>query len=255
MRRFTAALLALPLSLLIACTGKAGGECANNSDCSEGQACVDEACEDVDCVTSADCDIQQYCTEDYSCKLGCDGDDDCLAGQSCDMGTHQCEAYGCRDTQLDCDYGEKCDSTTGQCYVDDEDLCQTTCDIFNPRCSGGDACIATAYVGECDAGRGDVGCPANSPCAIVEVDTSSTCDFFGFPDDSACPSGWYCDYLEASTGRVDYYCHKDYCIESQCLPTCDQSEDCPRGFDCSDLGDGTNACFADCEYLTSEGLL
>ncbi len=134
---------------------------------------MDEACADVDCVTSADCDIQQYCTEDYSCKLGCGGDDDCLAGQSCDMGTHQCEAYGCRDTQLDCDYGEKCDSTTGQCYVDDEDLCQTTCDIFNPRCSAGTPASPPPMWANATPAAA-MGCPANSPCAIVEVDTSST---------------------------------------------------------------------------------
>ncbi len=251
-------LLALPLAalpLLSACGGEKAAACADNVDCEDGQACIDEECQDVTCLTSADCEIQQYCDADFECSAGCSIDDDCLAGQSCNTDTNQCQAYGCRNTQLDCNYGEQCDVTTGQCYVADEGLCTATCDIFSPNCGGDSECVAMEYVGDCDAGDGDRGCPANSPCAIVEVDESDTCDWFGFPDDSACPSGWACDYLETSSGRLGYYCHDDQCIESQCFPSCDSTADCPRGFDCLDLGDGSKACFADCTWLTDNGHL
>jgi len=252
MRALRLLLAALPL--LVACSGDKV-VCGSNADCDEGEACVEEECTDVTCLTSADCDIQQYCDADFECSAGCDADADCLAGQSCDGATNQCSAYGCRDTQLDCDYGEMCDVTTGQCYVEDEGLCEQTCDLFSPNCGGDSTCIPTQYVGDCDAGNGDAGCPSNSPCAIVEVDESGTCDWFGFPDDSACERGWNCDYLETGSGRIGYYCHLDYCIESQCFPSCDNTGDCPRGFDCQDIGGGDAACFADCDYLTSEGYL
>lgn len=246
--------LLLPMAGLTGCQSKAL-PCGNNADCGDGQACIEEECVDVTCLSSADCEIQQYCTEGYTCEAGCDEDTDCAAGQSCDVESHSCNAYGCRDTQLDCAIGEVCDTTTGQCYVADDNLCASTCDYTNPRCDGADSCIPTSFVGACNVQNGNAGCPANSPCLIVEVDEARTCsDWLGFPDNSACPSGWYCDFL---SGYPEPMCHRDECVESQCLPSCTSTDDCARGFECVDVyGDGQDVvCYADCEFLNEEGLL
>lgn len=251
MGRLGIAFVAVALALA-GCGGTETGECVDNADCGDGQACIEEVCTDVTCLSSADCDIQQFCTTGFECASGCDQDADCFAGQACNTTSNQCEAYGCRDTQLDCAYGERCDVTTGQCYVA-EQMCSTNCDYFSPSCGAGQTCAISNFFGTCDAAAGS-GCPAGSPCAIIEVDEASDCGdpFFGLPDDSYCSTGWYCDYLDGYTAPK---CHRDQCVESYCSPTCATPDDCPRGFDCIDDGTGSGVCAADCEFLTSNGWL
>lgn len=250
MRLLKTVLLAAAVALS-GCSGEEATPCADNTACAEGQACIDEVCTDVTCLTSADCDIQQYCTGDFECASGCDQDADCFAGQACNTDANTCEAYGCRDTQLDCNYGERCDVTTGSCYVA-EQMCTNNCDYFSPSCPSNQSCAVSSLFGTCDAASGG-GCPSGSPCAIVEVDEGSNCgDFIGLPDDSECPSGWYCDYLD---GYTNPKCHRDQCVESFCSPTCTTPDDCPRGFDCIADSAGRGVCSADCEFLNENGWL
>jgi hypothetical protein len=110
--------------------------CVDNGDCGEGQACIVNVCEAVECFESKDCALQQKCDlATYSCVSGCDVDSDCMAGESCNAG--ECEPYGCRDTQLDCFIGEVCNLNTGTCDPAEGDHCKP--------CSGtGGQCGATA---------------------------------------------------------------------------------------------------------------
>ena len=118
--------LAWTLLFLAACagTGKAP-ECQDNADCNN-QACVENQCVDVDCLSSADCSLKEYCHgEDFVCTSGCSEDTDCLAGEMCDVESNTCEPYGCRETELDCPVGDFCNQNTGECYDDPEGTCNT----------------------------------------------------------------------------------------------------------------------------------
>ena len=49
------------------------GECQDNSGCSGIQACVDNACVDVSCLSNQDCPLGQFCDPDtdWTCVDGC----------------------------------------------------------------------------------------------------------------------------------------------------------------------------------------
>ena len=115
-------------TIVSACAG--GGEpiaaCVDNGDCSEGEACLLDVCEPVQCLSSTQCGIREYCDDEtYVCRAGCLEDTDCRAGEACNTGTNTCEAYGCRDTQLDCAIGETCNAVTGECVFDNSGHCDT----------------------------------------------------------------------------------------------------------------------------------
>ena len=79
--------LLLTICTALACTeapekAEEGGTCANSAECAEGQLCLKNECRDVDCLTSNDCDIEQYCSTEYACESGCENDNDCFAGDS-----------------------------------------------------------------------------------------------------------------------------------------------------------------------------
>jgi len=245
-----------------ACSVAPKTSCTSNGECAEKQICSDEGvCEDVGCTVSAECGINQYCNASYECAPGCGDDADCVAGQICNPSTKACEAYGCRDTQLDCNYGEFCDPTTRSCFAADQDLCGS-CNPNNAGSCGNGACYVNEVLDRtCNARNGDRDCASGSYCGIFEVDTSFTCDdWIGFPDDSQCPNGWYCDTLDPGTAPVGNYCHRDSCYTAACFYECGSDsrtdEDCPRGFQCVGLGAGAGeVCVADCAYLESNGFL
>ncbi len=215
-------LLLMALTWAPACnkdTSTAGAECANNADCGDAELCLSEVCTPVDCSTSADCSLEQYCDGQFLCADGCAADSDCLAGNTCDVETNTCEPYGCRSTELDCQYGETCDPTTGACVASTEPLCTS-----------------------CDVGAGNSACGQQGTCLIADV--GDTCN-----RDSDCEAGQYCDRL--STGSSSY-CHTDYCSQA-CNPL--EDDPCPRGFTCTDVGNGQNVCFGDCSYMLDNGLL
>ena len=134
--------------------------CVDNGDCGEGQACIVNVCEAVECFESKDCALQQKCDlATYSCVSGCDVDSDCMAGESCNAG--ECEPYGCRDTQLDCFIGEVCNLNTGYCDPAEGDHCKP--------CSGtGGQCGATAACYTFETG-------ATSGYCLEECQTTDDC--------------------------------------------------------------------------------
>lgn len=163
------------LFVFLTLAGCAGGgpECVDNGGCADGQACILEVCEDVQCLASADCNIREYCdTSTYVCRAGCADDLDCPAGESCDVATNTCEAYGCRDTQLDCAIGEICREVTGQCeYAHDGhcDRCEPSPWDDSGTCRNPDAVCGT-YDGvesfcfePCTQGAPDA-CPRGYEC-------------------------------------------------------------------------------------------
>jgi len=177
------------LALLLAFAGckqhGSSGDCVDDGDCAEGQACVNKACQVVDCVSTADCGIEQYCAKaDHTCVDGCEGDEDCPAGDSCDVGAHSCVPYGCRETQLDCDYGEVCNQDTHVCEKAQGPYCKT-CDPFS-------------------AG----GCGQHGTCYVIDYYYDAYCFVDCNPDlgSDACPRGYEC---QDATGLGDNVCFAD----------------------------------------------
>jgi len=212
-------------------------QCLDNGQCSDGQACIDEVCHDVDCLTSEDCDISQYCAANFTCKTGCKDNDDCLAGQVCDTSIRQCVEAGCEQTELDCHVGEVCDPVSGTCNADDA-TCEQTCHIYDsPNCGGGAQCFFSNIGDQCNNA---------SECASGE-----SCDEFVVSNDfctrnADCPQDSYCsEYFQC----VQKYCHADFCYQS-----CQTQDDCPAGFSCLNAGVG-NVCYGDCAYFTQNGYL
>ena len=175
---------------LSACDGGAAAlECVDNGDCSDGEACLLNACEPVQCLASAGCGIGESCvTETYVCRIGCVEDGDCRAGETCNTGSNTCESYGCRDTQLDCAIGESCNLVTGECVRDG----RGHCDMCDPDPWGFD------LRGTC-------------------IDRDAMCltfdglDFFCFQscsDNNPCPRGYICDDSQDfdGDGRNDPNC-------------------------------------------------
>jgi hypothetical protein len=233
----------MTLLFLFACTGASpSGDCLDNGDCVEGQACIDQTCEDVDCLTSADCPIAHVChPKQYVCVAGCADDDDCLSGQTCNAETHECVDAACRTTELDCHVGDVCDPVSGQCVEPDNPVCATDCHIYDrPSCPGGGTCIQSISGVECKNDN--------------ECDAGETCDLFLASDDfcytnSECPEGSVCSNFQCVVG----YCHQDYCYYG-----CDAQDDtsCAAGFQCVDFGAGYGElCYGDCGYYVSNGYL
>lgn len=205
-------LILLAMVLLAACfgrnsRGRRGGEaCFDNGDCNDEtdvgeeidlEACVDGECDDVDCLTSADCVVGQYCDNedgDYACREGCQSDGDCFAGQSCDEG--ECQDYGCRSTILDCDFNEICNEDTGVCEEASGLQC-TGCDpAANYRDDNGtptNVCDDTIGGNQFCGGDGSV-CAGEAGDAICWVG----CEAPGEPDQ--CPAGFSCGFATWTPG-------------------------------------------------------
>ena len=211
-------LLTVGLVGLLGCNNEKAPECVDNGQCPEGNACVQNACEEVSCLTSAECDINQFCNPFYECEGGCETSDDCTAGETCK--DHVCDVYGCRSTNLDCEYGEYCDTSSGECKTSSK-----------PHCESCDAAATSS-------------CGSNATCYIWEVD-DGTCT-----GDRDCEDGWYCDNIESATSKN---CHQDFCVVD-CDP--DDENACPRGFTCQDAtGLGAYGCIADCSFMIENGYL
>ncbi len=116
------AMIPLPpllLALLGACATGQDWVCSDHGDCGVGQACVEGACQDVECLDSSQCAYGRFCETDlsYTCVSGCQSDDDCLASQVCQEG--ECYTEPCRNADMDCWIGEFCDTGSGECYTDE----------------------------------------------------------------------------------------------------------------------------------------
>lgn len=232
------------LLFLFACSGGGLGapECVDNGECTEGQACIDQQCEDVECLTSTDCPIAHVChPKQYYCVPGCAEDEDCLAGQTCNSESHECVDAACRTTELDCHVGDVCDPVSGQCVEPANAVCETGCHIYNsPNCPGGGTCVQSLSGQTCNSAN--------------DCDAGETCDPFLTSTDTCwsdgdCPvDGSYCYFGQC----VADYCHVDYCYFK-----CDSSDDtsCAAGFQCDDFGTGSELCYGDCGYYVQNGYL
>ena len=208
--RYFSSLLAVGalVALVSSCSGRqTTAECYDTSQCpadvGELVACVDAACETVECLATSDCSLGQICdveNDRYECVQGCNTDTDCPAGFSCsDDGT--CAEYGCRSTLLDCDFGEFCNEATGQCESDDRPHC-TPCDTLGNNIDFGEI--------------------------------FDTCDDVITGNDSCGGPGAVC-----TTIAVGEIALTDSPI---CYVPCQGEGDCPMGFVCSELTFGSEGC-------------
>lgn len=128
----------LVVSWIGACDGvgldpRRGEPCFDQSHCASDvgflRACIDNYCQPVGCLSTADCGLGFVCdlqSEDRNCIAGCQATYDCPAGSNCVGG--QCIPYGCRTTVLDCAFGEVCNSETNECELAQGAYC-AACDI------------------------------------------------------------------------------------------------------------------------------
>lgn len=146
--------MTLFLSLMMAC--EPTPECVENTDCGQGQACITDTCQTVECMTSGVCTLGQYCDlETYTCQAGCGTDQDCWAGQTCGA-EGECVVPECTDSQRDCAVGEIC--TNGACLDDGG-----SCDSCSGGCPAGFSCWGGVYCMKTCVTQSD--CPAAFSCA------------------------------------------------------------------------------------------
>ncbi|MFH1469150.1 MAG: hypothetical protein ABIO70_32480 [Pseudomonadota bacterium] len=244
-------LLLAPLTACVISGPNSGpdGDCQDNSQCDVMQACLEGACEDVQCLVSADCPLHSFCTveaQTYTCREGCSSNDDCMAGENCDSDSHSCVAYGCRSTELDCPVGSTCNTATGQC-TDVAGLCTTSCDVgsMSDTCGGSASCQVGETAGECTRDR--------------DCDTGYLCDMFQVTSEE-CYTNQDCSIgtcYGAIPGFLAGACVQNLCHVDFCMPDCNTSQpNCPAGFSCESLGVGTQGvCWGACQWFLDNGYL
>ena len=232
---------------VLACTPSAeeakvssGLVCGNSSDCLEGELCVEQSCQIVDCATSLDCDLEEYCTSNYECVSGCNEDEDCFAGDSCNVASKECESYGCQDTVLDCGIGEFCNPMTAECFQDTRGHCQAYCswDDLVYGTTGYECVNFDMGTGSCttDISGNQSGCSGGSVC---------------YPNDTSDPTFQFGGQTQGTC--INFY-RAFYCDQSS------SQEQCPNGFMCTPLQytDGSQTdpvCLGDCEYFKENGFI
>ena len=223
------------------------GPCEDGDVCTEGDWCVDGACQPGDPVS---CDDENPCTAD-SCVPGdgclnepldgidCDTGDMCLTGGVCAGGT-------CVEQVVDCDDGDPCtkDSCASDsgCYTqpasgdacEDGDACTTSDICQNGVCIGGpplncdDALVCTQ-----DSCAPDSGCVNNpGPLNGVSCDDGDACTLGDICDDGFCagPESLDCDDLNPCTAET---CDPDLgCMYDPADGTCDDGDPCTVGDAC-----------------------
>ena len=173
---------------------RAGEPCFTQSHCAGDagflRACVDNYCQPVGCLSTADCGLGFICDLSdgvHLCVEGCQGNYDCPAGSNCVDG--QCEEYGCRSTVLDCAFGEVCNPDTRECEPAEGRYCNS-CDIFeNVWDDGGtpDSCDDTILSHPVCGGDG-------SFCWDPESTGQATC-FVHCQSTGDCPAGYQCVFM------------------------------------------------------------
>lgn len=159
------------------------------------------------------------CPEGNACVEGRCTAAECLSSSDCDV-FHFCNPfYECQEgceSDDDCTAGNTCDKESHTCS---EYGCRST----ELDCEYGERCDAES--GECTKSGSwcESGCNANNLYS--------------------CGANQYCIPV---TEDGDGYCWN----------FCEGAGDCPRGFECVELGTGyDNICFGDCDYMTQNGYL
>jgi hypothetical protein len=173
--------LFLFLPLFIGCDVNNGsspeGDCTDHGQCGEMQACIENSCTDVECLSSSDCPLHNFCDKElnrYACNAGCEGDDDCVAGEECHEDYGTCEEYDCRETDLDCEYMENC--VNGECRADTSGHCQPCdpTDWFDPcfmNCFYLDENTTDGYCLQDCRPQDEEACPRGFECAETTMGT------------------------------------------------------------------------------------
>ena len=178
MTRFVV-LLSAALALLAACSS--GPDCSEEVACGFGSVCVEGACEERLCATSAQCAMEAYCN-DGVCVEGCAEESDCYPGDTCDSETGACKSAGCTDTHEDCGFGEFCNTAS------DEPECYDAGGYYCAECDDDDDC-----------GGGGNHCTGYDYCGVACT------------SDDDCPSGYMCAGFVDANGNVQYYQCFTYC--------------------------------------------
>ena len=155
--------------------GERQRECSGNSDCTDGQICLDGTCQG---------------------GAECDGHEDCPAGQRCLDGVCQ-EDRGCVGDE-DCGPGQRCGSD-GECIDDnpDADLPPDDADLpdedgdVEPRCDDDD---------DCEEGR----CLGGACCAVDDVCGEACCGASETCFASACVTPGEVCVRQADCGEGEY---------------------------------------------------
>jgi len=168
-------------------------------------------------------------------KAECTDNGDCTeAGNACVAG--KCKAVDCLSS-ADCEVYNFCNPN----YE-----CQSGCET-DDDCTAGDTCNKKKH--ECSAygcRSTDLDCEYGERCNA----TTGECEKNG-------------DWCETCNANNLYSCGTDqYCFpystdgDGYCWHFCDSDSDCPRGFQCYELGGVyNNVCVGDCDYMTSNGYL
>jgi hypothetical protein len=173
---------------------RSGEPCFSQNHCSADanslRACIDNSCQEVECLSSADCGLGAVCDlEDNrnECVAGCQGNYDCPPGSNCLDGL--CQEYGCRTTVLDCAFGEICNPETKQCELAEGPFCQPGCDplenVFDDR--GTDDLCDDVALSNPSCGEGASSCW----WAIGETVEDTRC-YVHCETTGDCPAGFQC---------------------------------------------------------------
>lgn len=166
----------------------------------------------------------------------CSDNGDCADGEACI--SQLCEKVGCV-TSSDCELQSFCNplyECESGCESDDDCVAGESCNKDEHECSPY-GCRST----ELDCEYGEFCNTESGECE----ERGQDCETCNATNINACGPGAYC--LATTTGNDGY-----------CWDTCEDESDCPRGFQCLDWTDTPGydkICFADCDYLTENGLL
>ncbi len=236
------AALAAALSACGSSNGRAAqmGEPCNPATAPGGESaeCVTNLCVALDTASgfcTAPCNDVSECPEDYACEAAG------KYGRICKKLTG-CEHDG------ECPAGHTCNTETGNCYLQvQRTLCSPCQDAL--QCPQGGACFTTVGTGEqfCTTacGAGDA-CPTGFECQVIPAGPDGSNARQCVPKTLTCSAG----RPVCAPCRGDAECGGffDLCVrnvvsgETFCGSDChpDRAGDCPTGFACVDIGQGTD---------------
>jgi Cys-rich repeat protein len=128
--------------------------CLEHTDCPPGQACIDNSCEEVDCITDAECLAGSVCVDNTCVPIPCVDDGDCPQGSECNQDLGVCQLEKLPGT--DCLVTNDCDDSTG--------------------CASG-YCLRCQGLGEdnCNGCASNADCGAGFPHCNVELNACLRC--------------------------------------------------------------------------------